>query len=112
MVNYDVADWWYCLNPREANMVRYCQPFFVIMGSFIERTVWDAFAIASGIADNNKLLSNWLTTYQMYYGVIIDPDGDELEVVYFAPYYWLQVSAFFASGAADDIMPCYLRAFE
>ncbi len=93
-------------------MVRLCVPFFVIPGSFIERTTWDAFALAVGLMSSNKLLENWLITYQMSYGVVIIPDEPPLEVVYFAPVYWLQMSAFFASGAADDIIQCQLRPFD
>lgn len=90
-------------------MVRYCVPFFVIPGSFIEQTTWDALALAAGLMSSSELLENWLITYHMYRDVIEVPDEPPLYIVRFETMFWLQMSAFFASGAADEVIQCYLR---
>lgn len=93
--------WYCCLNPRERNQILLCLPFFVVSGSFIEKTTFDAFTVVTGLATINKLIVLWKLTYHMYDDVIVIPDEPPLLIVRFEPLFWLQLSAWLAANGTS-----------
>jgi len=87
-------------------------PFFVVSGSYVEKTTWDAFASVVGLNALNKLSANWKVTFNMYDGVIVIPDEPPLEVVYFDYLFWLAMSAYAIESGTSCTDPCEYLVFS
>lgn len=87
-------------------MLILCLPFYVISGSFIERTTWEGFALATGLLASSKLEAQWLVSFYMYFDVIVVPDEPPLPVVRFTDDFWLQFTAWVAINGTGGENPC------
>jgi hypothetical protein len=111
-MDYYFGNWYCCLNPREAFLISSITPFFVIPGSFIEKTTFNAFALVAGFGSNILLLDNFIATYHLIEGVFTIPDEPPLEVYYFDPLFWLPFVSFQSSPDAACTDGCELKGFD
>jgi len=111
-MDYYFGNWYCCLNPREAFLIQSIKPFFVIPGSFIEKTTFDVFVAVAGFGSNSVLLDNFILTYHLVYGTIPMEDAPPLEVYFFDPLFWLPFVSYLDSEAALCVGGCELKGFD
>lgn len=86
--------WWCCLNPRERDTIKLLTPFWFANHSYIEAFQFTLIAFATGMAGLTLVNQYFLDHYGLTEGIIINEEGDPVNVLFFDPELWPLLYAF------------------
>lgn len=103
--------YWCCLNPRERQMITLLIGAFAVNPEYVTQATYTVFTFLTGRAAFILMNAQFLITYGLTEGEIINEDGLPVPVVFFDLEQW---SEFYAFSLTDDFIclaPCKFLTF-
>lgn len=109
--NIDFEKWWCCLNEIESNMIEFCLPHFLFMGSYITRSAFDlAWLVIEGHPGDGRY-----DAFVAMYGLTlttIEIDGEEVEVYTPDLDWWALMYAFSLTEPFICTQRCFILRYS
>jgi len=99
-------EWWCCLNPRESTALSMLVVSYFANPSYITRTAYTVIAFVSGLAALSLLNAYFIPHYGLTEGIILDSEGEPIEVLLFDGEFWALFYIFSQSGEFACPEPC------
>jgi len=103
--------WWCCLNPRERNSIVLLIGAWFTNNEYITQFGFTLIAFTTGLASLTLVSEYFIQHYGLTAGIIIDEEGEPVNVYFFDEELW---AAFYAFSLTDEFIcsePCKLLTF-